>query len=272
MNMKISQATAAGALALSASGAFAMGTPNSNNSDLVLVVDNTTTNAFYALDTGISLNSLMPSTGFVAGASLNGTAFAGINQSITASSGLAAFLAANPASGDGWTLEGSQFLGSATNGVDKVTGNALAVWTSAAGTTTPGTQAGFVVANLNTYGGNFNTDVAPGGGLAGLTTATEITNGTGFSQLEAGKYGVFGASDLSPLGGTAQTLFGFTGNGTTGALQSYVLGSATLAANGTLSFSGNGGTAPVPLPAAAWLFGSGLMGLVGVSRRRKTAA
>ena len=27
----------------------------------------------------------------------------------------------------------------------------------------------------------------------------------------------------------------------------------------------------VPLPAAVWLFGSGLLGLVGISRRRKTA-
>ena len=31
------------------------------------------------------------------------------------------------------------------------------------------------------------------------------------------------------------------------------------------------GTSPIPVPAAVWLFGSGLVGLVGVARRRKKA-
>ena len=75
---------------------------------------------------------------------------------------------------------------------------------------------------------------------------------------------------MSPVGVPAQ-LFGFTGSATTGALTSYILGSATWAADGSLTITGNGTSAPVPLPAAVWLFGSGLMGLVGVSRRRKAA-
>ena len=36
-------------------------------------------------------------------------------------------------------------------------------------------------------------------------------------------------------------------------------------------FSANFDLQPVPVPAAVWLFGSGLLGLVGVARRRKTA-
>lgn len=38
------------------------------------------------------------------------------------------------------------------------------------------------------------------------------------------------------------------------------------------SFSGDAGTvSAVPVPAAVWLFGSGLVGLVGVARRKKSA-
>ena len=36
-------------------------------------------------------------------------------------------------------------------------------------------------------------------------------------------------------------------------------------------YSGDVGAAIVPLPAAVWLFGGGLLGLIGISRRRKTA-
>ena len=41
----------------------------------------------------------------------------------------------------------------------------------------------------------------------------------------------------------------------------------------TSQFAGGeirGFLAPVPIPAAAWLFGSGLLGLIGVARRKKT--
>lgn len=47
----------------------------------------------------------------------------------------------------------------------------------------------------------------------------------------------------------------------------------TLNTDGSLNFNGTeGAVSAVPLPAAAWLFGSGLLGLVGVSRRKAKAA
>ncbi|MDH5573593.1 MAG: VPLPA-CTERM sorting domain-containing protein [Gammaproteobacteria bacterium] len=41
--------------------------------------------------------------------------------------------------------------------------------------------------------------------------------------------------------------------------------------NAAFNLTGAGLISPVPVPAAVWLFGSGLLGLVGVARRRKTA-
>lgn len=52
---------------------------------------------------------------------------------------------------------------------------------------------------------------------------------------------------------------------------SFNLGTAMLTGSGAtldLVFTGNGGSTPVPLPAAVWLLGSGLLGLAGVGRRR----
>jgi hypothetical protein len=45
---------------------------------------------------------------------------------------------------------------------------------------------------------------------------------------------------------------------------------ADLTANNALMISIDGTVSSVPIPAAAWLFGSGLIGLIGVARRRKT--
>ena len=43
----------------------------------------------------------------------------------------------------------------------------------------------------------------------------------------------------------------------------------TVSANGSITgFATGGGTTPVPLPAAIWLLGSGVLGLFGIGRRR----
>jgi hypothetical protein len=274
MNILVKSAVA-GALALGATGAYAMGVPNTNSSDLVLVVENTTTNATYAFDTGISIDSVLPTAGIVKGTSL-GTTIPGVSQTFTAAqlTGLSAFLATSPASGDSWTLEAGQYNGGGTansnNGNSNAVGAAKMIFTSSGGTINNGVVSGFVLANLVAFENGITTDVTAGGLLNGLTTATNVSGSGLYPGPAQQKYGVVGAPDMSPVGVPAQ-LFGFTGSATTGALTSYILGSATWAADGSLTITGNGTSAPVPLPAAVWLFGSGLMGLVGVSRRRKAA-
>jgi hypothetical protein len=274
MNTLVKSAVA-GALALGATGAYAMGVPNTNSSDLVLVVENLTTSATYALDTGISIDSVLPTGSIVKGTVL-GTSIAGVTQTITGSPALQAFLAANPVAGDGWTIEAGQFNGGGNNVSTLSNSNAVAaakmIFTSNLGTGANGVVSGFNLGNLIAFENGINGDLSINGQdlLAALVTGTETT-GTGLYPGPAQqKYGLIGAPDMSNVG-TASQLFGYTGSATAGALTSYILGTATLGADGTLTIIGNGTTAPVPLPAAVWLFGSGLMGLVGVSRRRKAA-
>lgn len=45
----------------------------------------------------------------------------------------------------------------------------------------------------------------------------------------------------------------------------------SLSSNGTVTWSPTAAVSAVPLPAAVWLMGSGLFGLIGVGRRRKSA-
>lgn len=266
----------AGVLSLGASGAFAssLGAPWGNSSDLVLVVENATTHTAYELDLGVTLDSLLPTGSLVSGASLN-TTLAGINRTISASPALQSFLAANPAAGDFWSLEGGQYNGNgsntSTNSNSKTPGDAKAVFTSALGTTSNSNIAGkTLIGSLEPFLNNINSDVVQStGGLFPLTSAGETSAGSASTTAET-HYGFWTSNDFGSLGSTALQLFGFSGNGNTGKLQSYILGKATLDASGNLTITGNAPPS-VPLPAAVWLFGSGLLGLFGVSRRRTAA-
>ena len=138
---------------------------------------------------------------------------------------------------------------------------------------------------------------------AGLTaTNSQVTNyaasgnaGGLFSFFGTGGLSVTGAGNAAPawdtnfgLGATslglldqAMNLFYFirtvgtgssTGAATGGAYaNSLNQASVTLASNGDFSYSlAPAGVATVPLPAAAWLLGAGLLGIGGFVRRRRT--
>jgi hypothetical protein len=78
--------------------------------------------------------------------------------------------------------------------------------------------------------------------------------------------------------GTAQSFYNIIGNTfttTADGLGSHVAATTTyagfwfLSSSGQLSYDIPAASAPVPLPAAVWLLGSGLLGMIGVGRRRR---
>jgi hypothetical protein len=89
---------------------------------------------------------------------------------------------------------------------------------------------------------------------SGLGATINGLNSPGFFQYITGKAGTAGLT--KPV----RTIY----DNSVGA------GIWTLSANGTATYT-LASASPVPVPAAIWLFGSGLLGLVGVSRRKRAA-
>jgi hypothetical protein len=266
----------AGALMAGYATAQAQSLPSSGSSDLWLFVSDSTAKTTFAEDTGVQLSSLVGGP-YTTGASL---ASKPAGFSVAASTALTTYLNAASASGHAleWAVLGSQYDGS--NGPNdpgnQVAGTALTVFDFATGTSANTKVKGMTFANNATIGAGFNGD------MQSLEAAGYTAGGTSY-QLQNVNYNVWGEGTGAVGGSTnlygagldqagvalnqAVSLFGVTGNGNALKLQSYLLGSnLTLNSAGVLSVSS------VPLPAAVWLFGSGLLGLIGVGRRKAAAA
>jgi hypothetical protein len=283
---------AIGAVIAAASyGANAAMTPvSSGGSDLVLWVEGTNTSgttAVYAWDTGLSISSIF-GTSFTPNASL--VSLPGPNDTFsnigsTSSAGTLSSFLSTYSTNVQWTLEGGFYDNPgalATTAVTKTAGAAEAIFTSqfAAASSTGVTDLplGGMSTLLNGWSASGNT--TGGGGLDGLVSlfsasgANGATTGGTLTSQDASKFGVFSngsTSDLNTSLGTTYTLYGVTGNGSpaTTIVQSYTFGTASLSSLGVLTLGAGSGS--VPLPGAVWLFGSGLLGLLGI-RRRQTAA
>lgn len=172
----------------------------------------------------------------------------------------------------------------------------MSTWNSTATPTINNTALGSAVGGLTTYYNNLNTL------LAGGTSAVAATNTDPAYAGRTQWAGSFGVAAFGNAGGNAVSGF-YTGSidattvyapGTgVGAFYSFVNnggpssqqsnkalygnaqgnGAWILQSNGTLTYhTAEAAAAAVPLPAAVWLFGSGLMGLVGIGRRRNKQA
>ena len=86
--------------------------------------------------------------------------------------------------------------------------------------------------------------------------------GTSDQMINDGIAGVF----------TGESMFSLNGGSSWSSVNQYSFDYASF--NGTVSANGaipaNGTFSAIPVPAAIWLFGSGLLGLVGISGRKKT--
>lgn len=114
-------------------------------------------------------------------------------------------------------------------------------------------------AGRSIWAGNFGVGPAPNNAITGFYTGS-IDSSTVYGPSTG--VGVFWTFLNS--GGT-----GIQQNSKTLAANAQGNASWILQSNGTLTYHVAAAPAVVPIPAAAWLFGSGLLGLVGIARRRK---
>ena len=100
----------------------------------------------------------------------------------------------------------------------------------------------------------FSAGTAGGANISGTANLTNIQYDDGFSNIGTN-------ADLLALfnGGSGVQTLTYQFGSPMSLTQLFTSGATT-------SFSGN--ITPIPVPAAVWLFGSGLLGLVGVARRK----
>ena len=275
MKTAIKLALVAAAFAAGAANATVVDPSQSGGGDLVLYVtgySGATANAFYVYDTGITLNSIYTAAQIATDTTNKGASFVDTTSltgpsSITTgatSTSLSSFLTAHSTDTFQWALMAG----------DSSAQSGLAATLYQAGKQRFLTSSNLYSTSTGIAQSNVKTSLGSSG-LLGFAAAinADTTNRVGFGDSATGAQAPIGFSTNvttgAALGGTQNLyLFAATGGsvGTTFANVYKSVQSYTLSTTGVLTASGGGTT--VPVPGAVWLLGSGLLGLVGVSRRR----
>jgi hypothetical protein len=270
------KAGAVGALTLAGMAAHAsIALPSSGSSDAVLFAEvlnsaGTAAVASYAGDTGVSINTL-------AAGGYSGTVL-GSDQN------LQKLLAADTA-GSGDTLEfavlGGQYTGQATAPNFETGGNNQFLTTTTfdgtASLKNDTTNSLTKFAQINTIIGTVNSN---SGGASSIEGGLAENAGVWDPTVPGGSnlaYWNNGATSNANIAGGTQALFYVTSVASQSPVTKVAYSevetvSLSTTAGGGLTFAALGGgttsTPPVPLPAAVWLLGSGLLGFAGVARRK----
>lgn len=153
---------------------------------------------------------------------------------------------------------------------------------SKVGTITQSTLTAIAQANQTGIASIMNGTTACNNANPCLVTSGGSTNGNwAVTQLGASLGGLASTSSAGgTAGGAGVNFYQIVGSGSSSISKQTLVqfanatGAATwtLSATGDLQYNVPGGTSPVPLPAAVWLLGSGLLGLAGIGRRKLLAA
>ena len=277
LNMKfnLKMIAAAAALASMAGVAQANIVTQGQSGSLVLTVLNTVTNAYYMRDLGFTLSTFMP-TGALNSVGLTGSPIVGdktptagltLNAGNTTNFGDASFstwYGAQTAADVKWFVNAVDSISSTATGVSRLITSSV----NTAQTASNGQVTNFV--GTPNAGG---LDVFFNPGTLSITGTNAETG-----AVWADNFGL-GGSGLAAVGQSA-SLFYFTRTSATGNTAVAANGgrygngtdfaSVSLASNGDFSYTLAAPSA-VPLPAAVWLMGAGLVALGGAARRRKAA-
>jgi hypothetical protein len=273
----------AGALLAGTQTVLAQNVPSSGGSDLWLFVSDQANKNTFAVDTGVTVSSLLSSSDLVSGAALVklNHNFSLLESDISSTNALSSYLGSH--TGLEWGAVGVNWPSASTstsNSTNQTPGGTVGIFSASAGASAQ--VANYGLSGLVTWASGFNSDVGyvigttyvPGGQTYSFTAGSNTGqvwggNPGGAAGGSVTEYST-GPSQAGFAPGSSEELYAVTGNGNNGVAQTYELGTLTLGTDGSLTLLQQ--SAPVPLPAAVWLFGSGLLGLAGIGRRRAAAA